>query len=126
MLRAVEWQVDHFEQIPVIVVCCLRGGYRMPFLPSPAWFATTHYGSVYPAVQNLLLASRAAGLGASLITLPLWSTMVVHRLLRLPLRAEPCCMVPLGWPLGRYGLKYRRPATSVLHRDRLGQPWISK
>src|SRR5262245_846666 len=53
------------------------------------------YGSIYPAVQNLLLAARAAGLGAALITLPLWSTWLVGRVLGLPWRVAACAIVPL-------------------------------
>jgi nitroreductase len=69
-------------------------------------------------VQNLLLAARAVGLGASLVTLPLWSTTVARRILGLPLSVEPCCMVPIGWPIGRYGPKARRPVDEVLHHER--------
>jgi nitroreductase len=35
ILRAVQWQVDHFSEIPVLVVACLRGGMRVPYLPTP-------------------------------------------------------------------------------------------
>jgi hypothetical protein len=76
----VQWQVEHFEEIPVLVVACLRG--VRPVWPSVA--VTSYYGSIYPSVQNLLLAARAAGLGAALITLPLWSTWLVRRALGLP------------------------------------------
>jgi hypothetical protein len=60
ILDAVQWQADHFEEIPVLVVACLRG-WRIPFPPVAA---TSYYGSIYPSVQNLLLAARAAELGA--------------------------------------------------------------
>ena len=72
ILRAVKWQVDHFEEIPVLVVACLRGN-KVPYVPGPALAESSYYGSIYPSVQNLLLAARAMGLGASLVTLPLWS-----------------------------------------------------
>ena len=36
ILRAVQWQIDHFEEIPVLVVPCLRGGMRLPYAPSPS------------------------------------------------------------------------------------------
>jgi nitroreductase len=120
ILRSVQWQVDHFAEIPVVIVCCLRGT-KLPYLPLPAVVASSHYGSIYPSVQNLLLAARAIGLGASLITLPLWSTSVVRWLLGLPLTVEPCCVVPLGWPRGRYGPKARKPVASVVHLDRYGR-----
>ena len=120
ILRSVKWQVDHFVDIPVLVVACLRGGGKVPYVPMPALATSSHYGSIYPSVQNLLLAARAVGLGASLITLPLWSTTVARRILGLPLSVEPCCVVPLGWPLGRYGPKSRRPVDDVVHLERYG------
>ena len=119
-LTAVQWQVEHFEEIPVLVVACLRG--RRPWWPP--LLVTSYYGSIYPAVQNLLLAARAAGLGAALITLPLWSTWLVRRTLHLPWRVTPCAVVPLGWPMGRYGPTTRRPVGQVVHLDRYGhQPF---
>ena len=69
ILAAVDWQADHFEEIPVLVVACLRGNH-VPFVPLPPMAQSSYYGSIYPSVQNLLLAARAMGLGAALITLP--------------------------------------------------------
>ena len=120
IMKAVAWQADHFEEVPVIVVACLRG-------MRPAWppvAATSYYGSIYPSVQNLLLAARAAGLGAALITLPLWSTFLARRALGLPWSVTPCAVVPLGWPIGKYGPTTRRPVGQVVHLDRYGnQPF---
>ena len=124
MLKSVLWQVEHFEEIPVLVVCCVRGGARVPLVPRPPIAASSRYGSVYPSVQNLLLAARAVGLGGALITLPLWSNTVARRILKLPLSVQPCCIVTLGWPKGRYGRKARKPVGTVVHLDRYGhQPW---
>jgi len=126
ILRAVQWQVDHFEELPVLVVPCLRGS-KAPFVPMPAIAETSYYGSIYPSVQNLLLAARAMGLGASLITLPLWSMTSVRKALGLPLSVQPCCVVPLGWPHGRYGPTTRRPVGDVVHLDRFGnRPWVGE
>ena len=123
VLRAVEWQVEHFTELPVLVVACLRGN-RVPMVPMPPLAVSSYYGSIYPSVQNLLLAARAMGLGASLITLPLWSTTVARRALGLPMSVHPCCVVPLGWPRGRYGPTTRKPVGDVTHLDRYGnQPW---
>ena len=120
IIEAVQWQADHFADIPVIVVACLRG-FRVPF---PPIVATSYYGSIYPSVQNLLLAARAAGLGAALITLPLWSTFLARRALGLPWSVTPCAVVPLGWPIGKYGPTTRRPVGQVVHLDRYGhQPF---
>ncbi len=123
ILDAVQWQAEHFEDIPVIVVPCLRGN-RVPFVPMPPFANSSYYGSIYPSVQNLLLAARAMGLGAALITLPLWSTTSARRILGLPASVMPCCVVPMGWPQGRYGPTTRKPAGEVTHLDRYGnQPW---
>ncbi len=122
-LDAVQWQVDHFEAIPVLVVACLRG--LRPLWPPLV--VTSYYGSIYPSVQNLLLAARAAGLGGALITLPLWSTWLARRALGLPWRVTPCAVVPLGWPIGRYGPTARRPVGDVVHLDRYGhQPFKAR
>jgi len=121
ILRSVRWQVEHFTEIPVLVVCCLGPGSKLPFIPNPPMIASSHYGSIYPSVQNLLLAARTVGLGAALITLPLWSHTVARRILGLPMTVEPCCMVTLGWAKGRYGPKARKPVESVVHRNRYGR-----
>ena len=123
ILDAVQWQAEHFEEIPVLVVPCLRGNH-VPFVPMPPMANSSYYGSIYPSVQNLLLAARAMGLGAALITLPLWSTTAARRILGLPMSVMPCCVVPLGWPQGRYGPTTRKPAGEVVHLDHYGnQPW---
>ncbi len=125
ILRAVQWQVDHFSEIPVLVVPCLRGAMRPPYLPSPFVGESSFFGSIYPSVQNLLLAARAMGLGASLITLPLWSVTSARRILDLPLTVTPVCMVPLGWPKGRYGPTTRKPVEEVVHLDGYGnRAWL--
>jgi nitroreductase len=123
ILESVAWQVEHFTDLPVLVVACLRGS-KVPYVPMPAIAESSYYGSIYPSVQNLLLAARAVGLGASLITLPLWSVTAARSILGLPLSVQPCCIVPLGWPIGRYGPTTRRPVGEVVHLDRYGtQPW---
>ena len=121
ILDAVQWQVDHFEEIPVLVVACLSSdgsGRGAPEPQDPPIVASSFYGSIYPSVQNLLLAARSFGLGASLITLPLWSLPTTRHILHLPETVTPACIVPLGWPRGRYGPTTRRPVTDVIHRDR--------
>ncbi len=116
ILDAVQWQADHFEEIPVLVVACLRS--VIPIWPPAA--TASLYGSIFPSVQNLLLAARAAGLGAALITLPLWSRFLARRALGLPWSIAPCAVIPLGWPKGRYGPTTRRPVGDVVSLDRYG------
>ena len=122
ILAAVEWQADHFEDAPVIVVACLHGrSWRTSMGRS------SYYGSVFPAVQNLLLAARAIGLGAALTMLPLWSRWLARRTLGLPPEITPCAVIPLGWPLrGGYGPTTRRPVGEILHLDRFGnRPFLA-
>jgi nitroreductase len=114
--KAVQWQIDHFDDIPVVIVACLRG--VIP--PGPPVLVTSAYGSIYPAVQNLLLAARAAGLGAALITLPLFSKQLARRTLGLPWNVSPVAVIPLGWPMGRYGPTTRRPVGERVSLDRYG------
>src|SRR6266705_2683545 len=49
-IDAVQWQADHFEEIPVVVVACLRA----VIAPWPPIVAASLYGSIFPSVQNLL------------------------------------------------------------------------
>ncbi len=114
--KAVQWQADHFEEIPVLVVACLNG----VIAPWPPIATSSAYGSLYPAVQNLLLAARAAGLGAALITVPLWSRLLARRALGLPWNVTPCAVIPLGWPIGKYGPTTRRPVAELVSLDRYG------
>lgn len=116
ILRAVQWQANHFEEVPVLVIACLKS--VIPWFPRIA--VSSLYGSIFPSVQNLLLAARAANLGAALITLPLWSTFLARRALGLPWNVTPVAVVPLGWPRGRYGPTTRRPVGEVVHLDRWG------
>ena len=117
LLTAVLWQADHLEEAPVIVVACLKGKH-IPFLHISA---ASYFGSIFPAVQNLLLAARAVNLGAALTTIPLWNLFAVRRLLGLPWNITPCAVIPLGWPLGRYGPTTRKPVREVVSFDRFGR-----
>jgi nitroreductase len=116
IIDAVQWQVDHFEEAPVLIVPCLRG-IRLTFLPI---LGSSFYGSIYPAIQNFLLACRAEGLGAALTTLPLWSSTLARRALGLPFNVQPIAVIPVGWPRGRYGPTSRKPVDKVVHYDRWG------
>jgi nitroreductase len=113
--RSAQYLAHHMAEAPVLILVCSQA------TPVPNSIAgSSHYGSIYPAVQNLLLAARAAGLGAALITLPLWSTWRARRILGLPWNVTPCAVVPLGWPLGKYGPTTRRPVEDVVSIDRYG------
>ena len=116
IIDAVQWQADHFEEVPVVVVACLKGRY-IPFVHLST---ATYFGSIFPAVQNLLLAARAVGLGAALTTIPIWNLLAARRILGLPWNITPCAVIPLGWPLGKYGPTTRKPVHEVVSYDRYG------
>jgi nitroreductase len=119
-MRAVDDAAEHYEEAPLIIVVCLRvtsygpivSGFRLPF---PAFWEAIFYGTAFPAVQNLLLAARAAGLGAALNVMPLWSLPLARFVLGLPPWVTPVAVVPLGWPKGRYGPTARAPVETVVH-----------
>lgn len=114
------WQAENFADIPVFVIPCYRTNLNHRAVGWPRISVTSYYGSVYPAVQNLLLACRAVGLGASLQTLPVAFTPFVSRTLGLPRHLKPVCIVPIGWAKGKYGPTTRPPIEDVVHIDRYG------
>lgn len=126
-LRAIapgQWQAENFEKLPVFVIPCYRRNLKHRPVGRPQISVSSFYGSVFPAVQNLLLACRAVGLGASLQTLPIWWVPSVRRILGLPRSMVPVCIIPIGWAKGRYGPTTRRPIGEVVHLDRYGnQPF---
>jgi nitroreductase len=79
--------------------------------------------SVFPAVQNLLLAAQALGLGAALTTITTVFGDELRTLLALPDHVRPLAVVPLGWPEKPLGPPKRVPVADKTHRERYGMPW---
>lgn len=119
-MRPGEWQAEHFADLPVFVVPCYRRNLKHRPVGRPQISVASYYGSVFPAVQNLLLGCRAVGLGASLQTLPVWNIRGTRRILGLPREVNPVCIIPIGWARGRYGPTTRPSAGEVVHLDRYG------
>ncbi|HTN99968.1 MAG TPA: nitroreductase family protein [Microthrixaceae bacterium] len=119
------WQAEHFHELPTFVIPCYTRNLKHRPVGWPQISVSSFYGSVYPAVQNLLLSCRAVGLGASLQTLPIWAVPIARRILGLPRNMVPVCVIPIGWARGRYGPTTRRPIGEVVHLDHYGnQPFI--
>jgi nitroreductase len=74
--------------------------------------------ALFPCVQNLLLACRAVGLGASLTTLHRGFGEECDRWLGLPENCPTCALIPIGWPRGKYGTPPRRPIDESLFWER--------
>jgi nitroreductase len=70
--------------------------------------------ALFPAIQNVLLACRAVGLGASLTTLHTAFGKELDAWLGLPEGCPTCALLPIGWPLGTYGRPERRPVDECL------------
>jgi nitroreductase len=79
--------------------------------------------SIFPAVQNLLLAANAHGLGSALTTLAVVDKAGVSSLLGLPEHVVPMAVVPIGWPSRTLGAPRRLPVGPKTHRDQFGNPW---
>ena len=125
-MRPGQWQAEHFAEIPVFVIPCYRRNMKHKPVGRPQLSVSAFYGSVYPAVQNLLLGCRAVGLGASLQTLPIWWVPSVRKILDLPRSVNPVCIIPIGWAEGKYGPTVRRPIGEVVHLDHYGnQPFAN-
>ena len=141
-LASVEWQRDHFTEVPAVIVVCedtsatqqrsrsrlgtmtelsRRVGPVRALRLARAFVKSSErsYGaSIFPAVENLLIAARAYGLGATLTTWHLFAEDEFKSVLEIPARVRTYAIVPIGWPLGRFGRVNRRPVDEVLHRDR--------
>jgi len=114
---AVEYLTDHFHEAPVWIVACLDEGTSTPTRGSGA--------SIYPAVQNMLLAARALGLGATLTTRHLIHEKESEAALGLPPGVHSYAIIPIGYPMGRFGPVGRGPLADIVYEDRWGNPYRS-
>lgn len=109
-LKATAHLAHHVGDAPaVIVVCGLQGRHSTPG------------GSIFPAVQNLLLAARALGLGASIFQLALSPAIV--KALGVPDEYQAYCAIPVGYPEDRAGPLRRKPVRQVAFLDHWGESW---
>ena len=106
MAAAMDDFVEGFERVPVIVLPCLIR-YRQPI--------PTEGGSVYPGVQNLLLAARALGYGGVLTMFQRGHEDELRRILSIPDGVEIHGTVPLGRPRGGHGPVRRLPLSELVH-----------
>jgi nitroreductase len=79
--------------------------------------------SIFPAVQNLLLAATAVGLGCALTTITTGFRAEMQAILGLPDHVWPVALVPIGHPSRPLGPPRREPFADHTHRDRYGRPW---
>lgn len=114
---AVEYLTDHFHEAPVWIVACLDEGTNTPTRSSGA--------SIYPAIQNMLLAARALGLGATLTTRHLRYEEEVEAALGLPPGVHSYAILPIGYPMGRFGPVGRGSLSDIVYEDRWENPYTA-
>lgn len=113
LLASAHHLLDHAAEVPVWVLVCGRPVYPVS-APSADWIAA----AVYPAAQNLLLAARGLGLGATFTTWHMPSEAAVRELLAIPDDARIAVTIPVGWPAQPFGPVRRRPLDTFVHVDR--------
>jgi nitroreductase len=116
--RTMQYYVDHFEEIPVVVLVCM-----LPLRPIDARYV----GSVYPACQNLLLAARALGYGGTLAMFHMHVEKELKAMVGIPDEVFLAGIITLGRPAGHHGPLRRKPLADVVFDERWGEPaeWLS-
>ncbi len=125
-LAAGDHLAEHMGEVPVINAFCFHPE-RLHITDADLGRPSVVGGaSLYPAVQNLLLACRAEGLGCVLTTLLCSREKEVRELLEIPEPWATAAFVPIGWPVGGgHGPLSRRPVEQVVFGDRFGDALFS-
>lgn len=108
---AVAHLTHHFHEVPVWIVACSGGG-------------AANAASIYPAVQNMLLAARALGLGSTLTARHMRFASEVDAIFGLPEGVSSYAILPLGFPEGRFGPVRRKPLEDIVHHNRWGTRYL--
>ena len=113
MLASARYLSEHLGEAPVLVLACIA-------LDPGVTPTLTTGASIYPAVQNLMLAARAHGVGSCITTIHRFRDAQVKALLGIPADVETAALIPLGYPLGKFGRPPRRLLHEVAFADRWG------
>jgi nitroreductase len=141
-VEAVDYQAAHFAETPAVIVACYDlgtwpGATRRRMFRTPGAFrafglrrtlallrntgtlsSRSEAASIYPAVENLLLAARALGLAANITTWHLAAEGEFKAALGIPKYVHTYAIIPIGWPVGTFGPVRRRSVEEAIHRDR--------
>ncbi len=109
MFNSADHLANHMGDVPVLVLATIK---KEQYAIGPTLGA-----SIYPAVQNLMLAARALGLGTALTTLHKFHESDVKQLLGIPDEYETMALIPLGKPVGKFGKPSRLPVEKVVYWD---------
>jgi nitroreductase len=127
---------DHLGDAPVVLVPCVSTREMPPRAALPAavqarYAAHLAYqerirgASIYPAVQNVILACRGLGLGTVITTNHLLYEDEVRAVLDIPEDTFTFALMPIGFPRGRYGPLARKPVSEVAYADSWGNRWVA-
>lgn len=109
---------ETLDRIPVLILVCMdRERLGIPSDGNDFVAAPSAWASIYPAVQNLLLAAHGLGLGAVLTTLHLLAEPEIKAMLGVPAHVQSVALVPVGHPRRTYGAPQRIPPAERTHRD---------
>jgi nitroreductase len=126
MLDAGNYLAEHFADTPVVLVFCFNPKLMAITDLAQGRVSVVGGASIYPAVENALLACRAEGLGCVLTTLLCEVEPEVRALLAIPEPWATAAAVPIGYPLRRgHGPISRRPVAKLAFADRWGEEWKS-
>ena len=109
--RSAEYLAHHLADAPVLIMVTTRG---------PGFGTSPTGSSIFPAVQNLMLAARALGLGSTITTLHRLYEADVKKLLAIPEDMETMALIPVGHPRGRFGPPRRLPVEEVVFWEKWG------
>ncbi len=103
----VTWNRAQHRPPAVLIVACVN-------IPASGRAGLQTGASIYPSVQNLMLAARALGLGTVLTTLHRRRKARIHAILGIPDHIESAAIIPLGWPDREYGPNRCRRTPTLL------------
>lgn len=110
MYRSASHMGDHFASYPLLLLAFTRGD--------------RSGSSIFPAVWSAMLAARAEGVGSAITSLIMGEREKMYEILGVP-AAEGWdfdCLVPMGYPTGRWGVAPRRPVHEVAYKNQWGAP----
>ena len=129
-MSSVTYLFDHMYEAPVLLLACLRSapsvassGLSPEAQSAIANSARTRGASIYPAVQNIILACRAFGLGTVLTTIHTFFEEEVKAIVGLPSDVSTFALMPIGYPRDKFGPVRRLPVSEVACLDSYGEPW---
>lgn len=125
---------DHLADVPVILVPCLakREPPERASLPEVVQARYADHlanvqrisgSSIYPAIQNIILACRGLGLGTVITTNHILYENEVKEVLGIPDNVSTFALMPIGYPTRKYGPLTRKPVEEVTYADRWGNAW---